>query len=146
MRNRFYASFRIAANAKRTPQLTRKVKNCNTPQNKINSAINWQKSYRLEWCLIIWHYLNLYVYCISFIVKHLLLWKLTGAKSNFESMCLQERNHSHFEENNFIFVITRDFIFDMHTLLIKVLYSIKYNLNSLQPWPSWIKNCMNFYL
>ena len=92
MRNRFYASFRIAANAKRTPQLTRKVKNCNAPQNKINSAINWQKSYRLEWYLIIWHYLNLYVYCISFLAKHLLLWKLTGAKSNFESMCLQERN------------------------------------------------------
>ena len=94
MRNRFYASFRIAANTKRTPQLTRKVKNCNAPQNKINSAINWQKSYRLEWYLIIWHYLNLYVNCISFIAKHFLLWKLTGAKSNFESMCLQERNLS----------------------------------------------------
>ena len=92
MRNRFCASFRIAANAKRTPQLTRKVKNCNAPQNKMNSAINWQKSYRLEWYLIIWHYSKLYVYCISFIAKHLLLWKLTGAKSNFESMCLQERN------------------------------------------------------
>ena len=46
----------------------------------------WQKSYRLEWHLIIWHYLNLYVYSISFIARHFLLWKLTGAKFNFESM------------------------------------------------------------
>ena len=100
MPNRFFPSFRIAANAKCTPQLTRKVKNCNAPQNKMNSAINWQKSYRLEWYLIIWHYSNLYVYCISFIAKHLLLWKLTGAKSNFESMCLQERNLYHFTVAN----------------------------------------------
>ena len=47
----------------------------------------WQKSHRLEWYLIIWHYLNLYVYCISFIAKHFLIWKL-----EIESMCLQERN------------------------------------------------------
>ena len=52
----------------------------------------WQKSYRLEWYLIIWHYLNLYVYSISFIARHFLLWKLTGAKFNFESMFQQERN------------------------------------------------------
>ena len=45
------------------------------------------KSYRLEWYLIIWHYLNLYVYCISFIARHFLLWKLNGAKFNFESIC-----------------------------------------------------------
>ena len=93
MRNRFCASFRMAENAKRTPELTRKVKNCNVPRNKIKSAIFWQKSYRLEWYLIICHYLNLYVHCISFITKLFLLWKLTGAKSNFETMCLQERNH-----------------------------------------------------
>ena len=54
----------------------------------------WQKSYRLEWYLIIWHYLNLYVYSISFIARHFLLWKLTGAKFNFESMFQQERNLS----------------------------------------------------
>ena len=94
MRNRFRASFRMAENAKRTPELTRKVKNCNVPRNKIKSAIFWQKSYRLEWYLIICHYLNLYVHCISFITRLLLLWKLTGAKSNFETMCLQERNQS----------------------------------------------------
>ena len=72
----------------------RKVKNCNTPQNKINSAMFWQKSHRLEWYLIIWHYSNLYdiVYCIRFITNHFVLWKLTGAKSSFESMFLQERN------------------------------------------------------
>ena len=52
----------------------------------------WQKSYRLEWYLIIWHYLNLYVYSISFIARHFLLWKLTGAKFNFETMFQQERN------------------------------------------------------
>ena len=76
MRNRFYASFRMAANAKRTPYLTRKVKNSNAPHNKIKSALFWQNSYRLEWYLIIWHYLNLYVYCISFIARHFLLWKI----------------------------------------------------------------------
>ena len=38
MRNRFCASFRMAENAKRTPELTRKVKYCNVPRNKINSA------------------------------------------------------------------------------------------------------------
>ena len=92
MWNRFCASFRMAENAKRTPELTRKVKNCNVPRNKIKSAIFWQKSYRLEWYLIICHYLNLYVHCISFITRLFLLWKLTGAKSNFENMCLQERN------------------------------------------------------
>ena len=92
MRNRFCASFRMAENAKRTPELTRKVKNCNVPRNKIKSAIFWQKSYRLEWYLIICHYLNLYVHYISFITRLFLLWKLTGAKSNFETMCLQERN------------------------------------------------------
>ena len=92
MRNRFCPSFRMAENAKRTPELTRKVKNCNVPRNKIKSAIFWQKSYRLEWYLIICHYLNLYVHCISFITRLFLLWKLTGAKSNFETMCLQERN------------------------------------------------------
>ena len=92
MRNRFRASFRMAENAKRTPELTRKVKNCNVPRNKIKSAIFWQKSYRLEWYLIICHYLNLYVHCISFITRLFLLWKLTGAKSNIETMCLQERN------------------------------------------------------
>ena len=92
MRNRFCASFRMAENAKRTPELTRKVKNCNVPRNKIKSDIFWQKSYRLEWYLIICHYLNLYVHCISFITRLFLLWKLTGAKSNFETMCLQERN------------------------------------------------------
>ena len=92
MRNRFCDSFRMAENAKRTPELTRKVKNCNVPRNKIKSAIFWQKSYRLEWYLIICHYLNLYVHCISFITRLFLLWKLTGAKSNFETMCLQERN------------------------------------------------------
>ena len=92
LRHRFYASFRMAANSKRTPKLTRKVKNCNTPQNKIKSAMFWQKSYRLEWYLIIWHYLNLYVYSISFIARHFLLWKLTGAKFNFESMFQQEQN------------------------------------------------------
>ena len=58
MRNRFRASFRMAENAKRTPELTRKVKNCNVPRNKIKSAIFWQKSYRLEWYLIICHYLK----------------------------------------------------------------------------------------
>ena len=52
----------------------------------------WQKSYRLEWYLIIWHYLNLYVYSISFMARLFLLWKLTGAKFNFESMFQQERN------------------------------------------------------
>ena len=52
----------------------------------------WQKSYRLEWYLIIWHYLNLYVYSISFIARHFLLWKLTGAKFNLETMFQQERN------------------------------------------------------
>ena len=52
----------------------------------------WQKSYRLEWYLIIWHYLNLYVYSISFIARHFLLWKLTGVKFNFETMFQQERN------------------------------------------------------
>ena len=52
----------------------------------------WQKSYRLEWYLIIWHYLNLYVYSISFIARHFLLWKLTGAKFNFETMFQQEWN------------------------------------------------------
>ena len=52
----------------------------------------WQKSYRLEWYLIIWYYLNWYVYSISFIARHFLLWKLTGAKFNFESMFQQERN------------------------------------------------------
>ena len=52
----------------------------------------WQKSYRLEWYLIIWHYLNLYAYSISFIARHFLLWKLTGAKFNFETMFQQERN------------------------------------------------------
>ena len=92
MRNRFCASFRMAEYAKRTPELTRKVKNCNVPRNKIKSAIFWQKSYRLEWDLIICHYLNLYVHCISFITRLFLLWKLTGAKSNFETMCLQEWN------------------------------------------------------
>ena len=35
----FYASFRNAANANRTPYLTRKVKNCNAPKNKIKSAM-----------------------------------------------------------------------------------------------------------
>ena len=40
-----YASFRKAAKAKRTPQLKWKVKNCNAPQNKIKSAMFWQKSY-----------------------------------------------------------------------------------------------------
>ena len=54
----------------------------------------WQKSYRLEWYLIIWHYLNFYVYSISFIDRHFLLWKLTGAKFNFESIFQQERNLS----------------------------------------------------
>ena len=29
----------MAENAKRTPELTRKVKNCNVPRNKIKSAI-----------------------------------------------------------------------------------------------------------
>ena len=52
----------------------------------------WQKSCRLEWYLIIWHYLNLYVYSISFIARHFLLWKLTGAKFNFETMFQRERN------------------------------------------------------
>ena len=52
----------------------------------------WQKSYRLEWYLIIWHYLNSYVYRISFIARHFLLWKSTGAKFNFDSMFQQERN------------------------------------------------------
>ena len=33
----------MAENAKRTPELTRKVKNCNVPRNKIKSAIFWQK-------------------------------------------------------------------------------------------------------
>ena len=92
MWNRFCASFRMAGNAKSTPELTRKVKNCNVPRNKIKSAIFWQKSYRLEWYLIICHYLNLYVHCISFIARLFLLWKLTGAKFNFETMFLQERN------------------------------------------------------
>ena len=36
----------------------------------------WQKSYRLEWYLIIWHYLNLYVNSISFMARHFLLLKL----------------------------------------------------------------------
>ena len=54
----------------------------------------WQKSYRLEWYLIIWHCLNLYVYSISFIARHFLLWILTGVKFNFETMFQQERNHS----------------------------------------------------
>ena len=54
----------MAENAKRTPELTRKVKNCNVPRNKIKSVIFWQKSYRLEWYLIICHYLNLSVHCI----------------------------------------------------------------------------------
>ena len=92
MRNRFCASFRMAENAKRTPELTRKVKNCNVPRNKMKSAIFWQNSYRLEWYLIICHYLNLYVHCISFITRLFLICKLTGAKSNFETMFLQERN------------------------------------------------------
>ena len=52
----------------------------------------WQKSYRLEWYLIIWHHVNLYVHCISFIARQFLLQNLTGAKSNFESMFQQERN------------------------------------------------------
>ena len=51
-----------------------------------------QKSYRLEWYLIIWHYLNFCVYSISFIARHFLLWKLTRAKFNFESLFQQERN------------------------------------------------------
>ena len=46
----------------------------------------------MEWTFIIWHYLNLYVQCISFITRHFLLRKLTGAKSNFESMFQKERN------------------------------------------------------
>ena len=36
--------------------------------------------------------LNLYVHCISFITRLFLLWKLTGAKSNFETMFIQKRN------------------------------------------------------
>ena len=35
---------------------------------------------------------NLYVYSISFMARHFLLWKLAGAKFNFESMLQQERN------------------------------------------------------
>ena len=94
MRKRFCASFRMAKNAERTPELTRQVQNWNVPRNKIKSAIVLQKSYRLEWDLIIWLYLNLYVHCISFITRLFLLWKLTGAKSNFETMFLQERTLS----------------------------------------------------
>ena len=32
------------------------------------------------------------MYCIRFIARHFLLWKLTGAKFNFENMFQQERN------------------------------------------------------
>ena len=39
MRNRFCASFHMAENAKRTLELTQKVKNCNFPRNKTKSAI-----------------------------------------------------------------------------------------------------------
>ena len=42
----------------------------------------------------------LYVYCISFIARHFLLWKLTGAKSNFESMFQQKRSHNQYTEYN----------------------------------------------
>ena len=57
----------------------RKVKNCNNPQNKVKSAMFWQKAYRLEWYLIIWYPLNLYVYCIIFIARHFILQKMTEA-------------------------------------------------------------------
>ena len=36
------------------------------------------------------------MYSISFIARHFLLWKLTGAKFNFETMFQQERNPSYF--------------------------------------------------
>ena len=113
MRNRFCASFRMAENAKRTPELTRKVKNRNVHRNKIKSAIFWQKSYRLEWNLIICHYLNLYVHCISFITRLFLLWKLTGpnpisrlcvyrngTQGSFSKICVCSQN----TVNGFIFM------------------------------------------
>ena len=43
MQNRYFYSFRMAANAKRILYLLPKVKNCNTPQNIINSAMILQK-------------------------------------------------------------------------------------------------------
>ena len=152
MRNRFCASFRMAENAKRTPELTRKVKNCNVPRNKIKSAIFWQKSYRLEWYLIICHYLNLYVHCISFITRLFLLWKLTGAKSNFETMCLQERNpkvndldRDLYSKNSSVYVTSfivghnfwtlrdRNIICDMYTQLAKPFLMIPRSM-TIWPW------------
>ena len=136
MRNRFCASFRMAENAKRTPELTRKVKNCNVPRNKIKSAIFWQKSYRLEWYLIICHYLNLYVHCISFITKLFLLWKLTGAKSNFETMCLQERNR---RSNYFFFSPPAHLCAVTCMTEISLIVTLNNQFTSLHRlWPSFV--------
>ena len=127
LRNRFRASFRMAANAKRTPQLTWKVKNCHAPQNKINSAMFWQKSYRLEWYLIIWHYLNLYVYSISFMARLFLLWKLTGAKFHFESMFQQELKFCWIYVGNIFLkfrVIDGEYIVKISRGIIKHVYEV----------------------
>ena len=116
----------------------RKVKNFNAPQNKINSAMFWQKSYRLEWYLIIWHYLNLYVYSISFITKHILLWKLTGAKFNCESMFQQERNqYQHFMK--FVWIFQHENCSEMFSFAVRHNASV-YDVTGKDAW-NWCRMC-----
>ena len=89
MRNRFYASFRMAANA----LLSYREMSKTVTHQKQNKKCCFGKNLS-NWNPTSWHYLNLYVYCVSFIARHFLLWKLTSAKSNFESMFQQERNQN----------------------------------------------------
>ena len=102
----------------------------------------WQKSYRLEWYLIIWHYLNLYVYSISFMATHFLLWKLTGAKFNFESMFQQERNLKVLSTDNN--TDTRD-ITRTYKICQKTTNLARWqpSLNSSQWWPTFFKSRSN---
>ena len=102
----------------------------------------WQKSYRLEWYLIIWHYLNLYVYSISFIAGHFLLWKLTGAKFNFESMFQQERNPTFtlFPPYLYILYTFQSIVHSVNTVLELSLFPFFFREPSIFLQSDWLKS------
>ena len=67
MWNWFYASFRMDTNAKSIPLLTRTLKKTVTHPKTKQAVQFFANISRLELYFIIWHYVNLYVFCVRFI-------------------------------------------------------------------------------